>query len=115
MQKHLGKILEKAVRESGFPISKLAIRINYTRQHMYNLFQQEKVDLMLLVEIGKIIHHDFSEEVKELGKYNKHETGLSVADPGPGYEVLESKYIELLEEYNRLLKEYNDLLKKKKS
>jgi hypothetical protein len=115
VQKHLGKILEAAIRKSEYPISKLAKRVGYTRQHMYNLFQQESVDLSLMVEIGKIIHHDFSNEVKELASYKHHETGSLVAEPRMEYEVLEGKYIELLEEHNRLLKEFNDLLRKKKN
>lgn len=50
--------------KSGYPISKLAKRIGYTRQHIYNLFSQQQIDLQLLDEIGKIINVDFSESVK---------------------------------------------------
>jgi hypothetical protein len=114
VQKHLGKILEAAIRKSEYPISKLAKRVGYTRQHMYNLFQQETINLSLLVEIGKIIHHDFSLDVRELAAYRHQETSSIAAEPSMEYEALEIKYIELLEEHNRLLKEYNDLLKRKK-
>ena len=55
MRQDLGQILEKAVRQSGYPISKLAKRIGYTRQHIYNLFAQQQIDLQLLDEIGKMM------------------------------------------------------------
>lgn len=115
MSKHMGSILENAVRKSGYPIAKLARRVNYTRQHMYNFFQQAKVDLMLLEEIGKIINYNFADEIKELRKYSLPvpENQLS-KDPGVRYETIEEKYIALLEEYNKLLKEYNELLQKGK-
>lgn len=115
MDKHLGTIVENAVRKSGYPITKLAKRIGYTRQHIYNLFQQAKIDLMLIEEIGKIINHNFTDEIKELAKYKGHEVGLTIIDPhGPEYETLEKKYIALLEEYNKLLKEHHELMKKLK-
>lgn len=106
MSKHIGNILESAIRKSEYPISKLAKRIGYTRQHMYNIFQQSRVDLILVEEIGKIINYDFTDEVRELKKYAKSEA--------VDCEALERKYIALLEEYNRLLKEHNALLKKPK-
>lgn len=112
----MGSILETAVRKSEYPITKLAKRINYTRQHIYNLFQQAKIDLMLMEEIGKIINYNFADEIKELRKYSTIGTeSHSVKEPSPGYESLEKKYIALLEEYNKLLKEHNELLKKVKS
>ncbi|MDP2386903.1 MAG: hypothetical protein Q8M29_11065 [Bacteroidota bacterium] len=111
MQKHLGNILENAVRKSEYPISKLARQIGYTRQHMYNLFQQPNVDIALLEEIGKIIRHDFSDEVKVLKKYGKHASGEPVGEFSVEYGTLEKKYIDLLEKYSKLQTEYAELLK----
>lgn len=114
MRKHIGTILEAAIRKSEYPISKIAKRIGYTRQHMYNLFNQAKVDLFLIEEIGKIINHDFSEDIVELKKYGKSNAVLyaSVNEPLTySNSDIERKYILLLEEYNNLLKEHNALLK----
>ena len=112
MQKHLGNILENAVRKSEYPISKLARQIGYTRQHMYNLFQQTHVDIALLEEIGKLIRHDFSDEVKVMKKYGKHANGEPVGEVSAEYETLEKKYVALLEKYSELQNEYAELLKK---
>ena len=116
MSRHIGNIVENAVRKSEYPISRLAKRIGYTRQHMYNIFQQHRVDLALVEEIGKVIGHDFSEEIRTLKKYQPAEPEVytSVKEMPGAYEKLEKKYIALLEEHNRLLKEYTALLKKNK-
>ncbi len=116
MSRHIGNILENAIRKSEYPISKLAKRIGYTRQHMYNIFQQAKVDLLLLEEIGKVINYDFTDDVRELKKYSAAiKDGYGGKEISPGYENLEKKYITLLEEYNKLLKEHSELLKKAKT
>jgi hypothetical protein len=116
MKQHLGELLEKAIRQSEYPITKIAKRIGYTRQHMYNLFQQPQIDLLLLEEIGNIIHVDFSESVKSLKKYKLTHTAADVVNETNAYIVdgsYKDKYLALLEDYNKLLKEHSKLLKKK--
>lgn len=116
MKQHLGAILEKAVRQSGYPISKLANRIGYTRQHVYNLFAKQHVDLVLLEKIGKTINHNFSDDVKQLKKYEiqKQEFDISVNKVKDNDETNNFKemYYSLLEEYTALLKENTILVKR---
>lgn len=113
MRQDLGQILEKAVRQSGYPITKLAKRIGYTRQHVYNLFAQQQVDLQLLDEIGKIINVDFGDRVKSLKKYSSNESQETNTHNIADKEDFKNKYYALLEEHNKLLKEYNLLVKHK--
>jgi transcriptional regulator with XRE-family HTH domain len=113
MRQDLGQILEKAVRQSGYPITKLAKRIGYTRQHVYNLFAQQQVDLQLLDEIGKIINVDFGDKVKSLKKYSSNETQETNTHNIADKEDFKNKYYALLEEHNKLLKEYKILVKNK--
>ena len=40
---HKGKILEKAVRESGMPLTKLSVKMDKSRRWMYNAFENENV------------------------------------------------------------------------
>lgn len=112
MKQHLGEVLEKAIRQSGYPITKIAKQIGYTRQHMYNLFHQQKIDLRLFDEIGKIIHVDFSENIKQYRKFNtfhsESESTILASE-----NIYKEKYLSLLEEHKELLKEYNKLLKNK--
>lgn len=111
MKLHYGQILEKAIRQSEYPISKLAKRIGYTRQHMYNLFNQPKIDLGLLDEIGKVLKYDFSDDIKSLSKY--HDDSELNISPKINTKIPDTNYIRLLEDYNKLLVEHQKLLKQK--
>lgn len=72
---------------------------------MYLMFDNTQVDIEMVMAIGNIIHHDFSDEIKELGSMNNN----SFADPDNTYnnqtkEYWKNKYLKLLEDYNELLK-----------
>jgi iron-sulfur cluster repair protein YtfE (RIC family) len=108
---HRGEVLERAVRESGMPITVLAKRLGKSRRHIYDLFQQAQVPVDTLVEIGKIIHHDFSEELPQLIPSSAYFQSVTVMEPIAPYEVdknadyWKNKYLVLLEKYNALLEE----------
>jgi len=107
---HHGEILEQAIRQSAISITKIAKKTGYTRQHIYNLFQQKSIDLNLILTIGEFIHHDFSDTINTLKKYKQlHYAEYAVNNQSS----FEQKYYALLEEYNQLLKKYNRLLSKK--
>lgn len=42
---HKGQVVEKAVRESGFPIAELARRMKKSRRHIYNMFENPNLSL----------------------------------------------------------------------
>lgn len=65
---HRGELVEKAVRESGFPIAELARRMKKSRRHIYNLFENPYLSLDEILQIGKIIHYDFSELFTDMSK-----------------------------------------------
>ncbi len=100
---HRGEIIEKAIRNSGIPLTAIARRIGKSRQWIYLLFQNPNVPLHIVVQIGKIIYYDFNEEINGLsaGNYNlinsQHE--LSKEE-----ESWKEKYYKLMEEYLKLLK-----------
>ncbi|SNR71835.1 hypothetical protein [Flavobacterium sp. ov086] len=103
---HRGEIIKKAVYKSGFPISELAKRLSKSRRWMYLMFENSNVSLDLILEIGKIIHYDFKEEIKEFNPFQK-----TITESTTDYQIDESqveywknKYLKLLEEYNQLLK-----------
>lgn len=120
---HKGAIVEKAVRESGFPISRLAKKLGKTARWMYFLFDNPNAPLHYIIEIGKLIHYDFSGEINELKQFTRqaiHQTdppGLSkrhteIAVQDENY--WKDKYLQLLEDYTQLLEEANDKYKRKK-
>lgn len=103
---HKGEIVEKAVRESGIPISKVAKTLGKSRRWMYHTFESNNISIDVILEIGKIIHHDFSKDIKGLIKY-KLASDQSDEDMENKAEFWKNKYVELLEKYNELLITYN--------
>ena len=99
--KHRGEIVEQAVRESGFSVAELARRLNKSRRHVYNIFENPQLSLDKVVQIGKIIHHDFSSDFSEL----KMDMQIPNTSHSTDANFWRNKYFELLEKYNKLLEE----------
>lgn len=104
---HRGEIIRKAVTESGISITMLAKRLNKSRRTIYNIFDSNNVPLELILEIGRIIHHDFSSQIREIKHYigvpelsNAHDAQATYGNDS-GY--WKARYYELLEKYNALL------------
>jgi len=99
---HRGEIIKETVYKSGYPITELAKRLGKSRRWMYLMFDNNNVPLDLVLQIGKIIHHDFSGEIKELKNAVLLQNEESAAD------YWKNKYLKLLEEYTELLKANNE-------
>lgn len=107
---HKGEIIEKAVRESGFSITRLAERMGKSRRWVYQIFESQVVPVDYILAIGKIIHHDFTEEVEELKTYKLNIANQITNDPQKAFgndkdevEYWKNKYLSVLEKYNELL------------
>ena len=116
---HKGEIIEQAVRQSGYSITKLSKKLGKSTRWMYYMFESSNVSIDYILEIGEIIHHDFSNEIKELKKHKllneiqeikKSET--TSKSKQSEIEHWKNKYFTLLEEHNQLLR---TLTKGKKS
>lgn len=97
---HKGEIIERAIRQSGIPINEIAKKLGKSRRWMYHLFANYNTPIDTILKIGRIIHYDFSEEIKELSilkDKNSDETYTQSA------EYWKDKYLQLLEKYNALL------------
>ena len=110
--KHKGKIVEKAVRESGISITKICKKLGKTTRWMYYTFENPDVSLDYIIKIGKIIHHDFSSEIKEYSSFMEKSLRYTIYEPEASYidrlenaDYWKDKYLELLEKYNALLAE----------
>ena len=106
---HRGEIVEKAVRESGFSIVQLAKRMHKSRKWVYNSFENSLLPLDYVLQIGKIIHYDFSSEIPEIHRPGKGLLLVGVPEiehvnPEETVEYWKSKYYNLLEEYTKILK-----------
>jgi transcriptional regulator with XRE-family HTH domain len=98
---HGGEIIKEAVYKSGFPITELAKRMGKSRRWVYLLFENPIVSIDTLLQIGTIIHYDFSDEIETLKPHVINDTAISYNKEETYWK---NKYLKLLEEYNELLK-----------
>jgi predicted transcriptional regulator len=105
---HRGEIIKKAIYKSGYPITELAKRLDKSRRWMYLMFENNNVSLDIVLQVGKIIHYDFTEEIKEFNPYQN-----AVDELTTDYQKNESQAEYWKNKYLKLLEEYNELLKKK--
>ncbi len=103
---HRGEIIRKAVYNSGYTITDIAKGIGKSRKWMYLMFENSNVSLDIVLKIGKIIHYDFSEDIKEFSNFLRTSTinQTSIFKEEPSADYWKDKYLQLLEEYNALLK-----------
>lgn len=103
---HKGEIVEKAVRESGYSITKLAARLGKSRRWVYDAFQNRNLSIDVILEIGKVIFYDFSNEILELKRFKvnaQDSAQFTYQVDENSVEYWKNKYLDLLEKYNRLL------------
>ncbi|WP_288980528.1 CRISPR-associated protein Cas4 [uncultured Flavobacterium sp.] len=101
---HRGEIIKEAVYKSGFPITELAKRMGKSRRWVYLLFENPIVSIDTILQIGSIIHYDFSDEIETLKSHTLNDTALNYSKEEAYWK---NKYLKLLEEYNELLKNKN--------
>ena len=101
--KHRGEILEQAIRGSNMSLSMISKKLHKSRQYLYNLFDNPNIQTDTLLEIGNIIHYDFSKEIQELNRINNQSIEV---DNSVNY--WKDRYLELLEKYNQLLEQNLD-------
>lgn len=104
---HKGEIIENAIRQSGYSITDIAKKLKISRRHLYNLFQKYNIDNDTVSEIGKIINHDFSGEIKGLAIQILEEPSAKYITElerlKEEVNLWKNKYISLLEEHKLLL------------
>jgi hypothetical protein len=105
---HRGELLKQAIRESGTTKTRIVISTNKSRRWLYNQFERSDVSLDVSLEIGKIIHHDFSLEVAELRSKTADNAKLAEDSDFAQYnetpKFWKNKYFKLLDAYTDLAK-----------
>ena len=102
---HRGEIVELAVRQSGYSLTKMTQRLGKSRRWIYHAFENPILSIDVVLEISKIIHHDFSDEITELKRFNsvvKAQNGNSYIE-NESVDYWKNKYLVLLEKYNAML------------
>ncbi|MFT2009933.1 hypothetical protein ACMA1I_14750 [Pontibacter sp. 13R65] len=70
---HRGEIVKEAIKASGIAVGVVADRVGLSRRTLYNKFKENSIPYSLILKIGEVIHHDFSEEFPHLGRKVKKE------------------------------------------
>lgn len=107
---HKGEVIQKAVKESGYSITRLAVKLGKSRRWVYQIFEKPNVSLEYILQIGRAIHHDFSNDIKGLKEYKQstqidtwHDSFGEFLTDAEKAEYWKNKYLILLEEHNRVL------------
>ncbi len=103
---HRREIIRKAIYNSGYTVTEIAKCIGKSRRWMYLMFENSNLSLDIVLQIGKIIHYDFTDEIKEFNPSQKvlEKSSLDSKKEESNAEYWKNKYLKLLEEYNELLK-----------
>ncbi|WP_339044041.1 helix-turn-helix domain-containing protein [Cardinium endosymbiont of Tipula unca] len=118
MEQHKGKIVEEAIKKSGYQMKALAERLGIARNTLYTKIKEAELDDAFIIKIGSIIHYDFfidfphlsNCEIPHYNNNNNEEIQGAYRNPGsrnPDFiqlQELNRKYLRLLEDYNKLLK-----------
>ena len=62
MEQHKGKIVEEAIKKSGFRMKALASKLGIARNTLYNKLKEADIKEAFIIQIGKIIHYDFAND-----------------------------------------------------
>ena len=100
---HIGKIIRKKQKESGFSVVEFARRINTSRENAYTIFNRSSPDVLLLARICDVLDFNFftlvlPEKFKQYSTESKEETMMF-------YE----KEVHYLKEIKKLKEELNKL------
>jgi plasmid maintenance system antidote protein VapI len=110
---HKGEIIENAIRQSGYSITEMAKKLKISRRHLYNLFQKYNIDNDTVLQIGKLINHDFSGEIKNISSITLTEEPVEkyiteIEKVKNEMEIWKNKYIHLLEDHKKLLEKMKE-------
>lgn len=109
MSIHVGNVLEQVLRMERIGISELSRKLKVSRRTIYNWFEQENLNLQIILEVGDIIGHDFTAELPEIlvrnhrSSSSMEESSVGNSDDNNTVYFWMNKYVTLLEKYNELL------------
>ena len=105
---HHGEIIEYFVRRSPMGISAISRELHISRRTLYNWFENKAIHDDIIGQIGRVIGHDFNNELPNLSLDHKKVNYLtpdceqSDVNLKPAVYWM-NKYIELLEAINKKL------------
>lgn len=104
---HRGEILAQAAAKTDLSVIQIARRAGYkTRGSFYNHIKNPNLSFTILEKYGKILNHDFSEDIPAMPKLVLEEP------PAPDYKTVPKTMDEALQLISKLKDSNYDLLVK---
>jgi hypothetical protein len=106
---HRGALLDKIVREGSTNITQMVKKLNISRGTFYNHTKDPNLSYEQLAKYGKVIKHDFSQDLPEMKKFVFEEPDVPYGIPKTFEEAIEQRdywrerYYKKHEELLRLL------------
>ena len=69
--KHKGQTVERIVRQNGYTLTRLAKRLNISRNTLYNKFNNPNLSFDFIMKVGEVISYDFSLDFPEMKREPK--------------------------------------------
>ena len=108
MKKHVGNLLEDAVRASEWSITALAQKLNLSRKTIYNYFENPDLEDYIVKRFEHVLHVYIVSESESAGFINERaETYVSKGHESSS-QFWKDKYLDLLEKYSALLEQHNE-------
>lgn len=63
MEKPIGQSIKEELAHQEHTVTWLAKKLNCHRVNVYNIFQRDNIDLALLIQISKVLHRNFIQEI----------------------------------------------------
>lgn len=109
-KKHQGKIIEKAVRNSGYTLVYVAEQLQVSRNTLYTRFKEMEVDHMFLFDLKQVINYDFTKDIPELLYSPTYQKALR-SSKLPAQDKIHQELSDIQKNYYKVLEDYNKLLK----
>lgn len=76
LELHIGHHIKTVFDESGMSVAEFARRINRDRTSVYAIFERQSVDSLLLVEISKVLDHNFLLDIERFYSLSNEPSSL---------------------------------------
>lgn len=106
---HIGKEIQKVVKEKGVKVGWLAAQINTSRRNMQDIFNREDISVLTLARISKVLDHNFLYDIEsEVSLTTAHEPYVAYNKEAELLKEQLELSKQLIESKDKLLAEYKN-------
>jgi len=70
---HIGKMISDKMEEEGRSVQWLAEKLSCNRSNIYKIYEKSNMDIIQLLHISRILHHDFFSDISIQTKINDNQ------------------------------------------